>query len=285
MLRLNVVGAGHVGRVLVRLWQEQGVFQLQQLLNRRFESAQAAVAWIGTGQPIKSLDQFEPAEAWLISVPDDQILMIDLPVRSGDWVFHCSGLLSSEILTPLVARGVLVASVHPMNTFSDPDQLIKRFQGTVCAIEGDELVTDFLSHAVEALGGIPFRISKDKKLLYHAMAVFASNYWLSLIEAAFSCGRGAGLTSEHCLQALAPILRQTLENVLNQGPVQALSGPIARGEERAVQAQYEALKRHDPILAQKYKQLGLWTVELAHQGHQAPRVALDHLKVYFERGS
>ncbi len=47
MKTLNIIGAGRVGRTLAALWQQQGVFVIQDVLNRALESARAAGAFIG----------------------------------------------------------------------------------------------------------------------------------------------------------------------------------------------------------------------------------------------
>ena len=46
---LNIVGAGHVGRVLGRLFAARGVFALQDVLTRGSASAQEALAFMGAG--------------------------------------------------------------------------------------------------------------------------------------------------------------------------------------------------------------------------------------------
>ena len=54
---LNLIGAGHVGRVLGRLFAQQGCFQIGQVLTRSASSAREAVAFIGAGGAIERYDQ------------------------------------------------------------------------------------------------------------------------------------------------------------------------------------------------------------------------------------
>ena len=49
--RLNIVGAGHVGRVLGRLFSRAGVFAMQDIVARSQDSAAQAQAFIGAGAP------------------------------------------------------------------------------------------------------------------------------------------------------------------------------------------------------------------------------------------
>jgi predicted short-subunit dehydrogenase-like oxidoreductase (DUF2520 family) len=67
------------------------------------------------------------------------------------------------------------------------------------------------------------------------------------------------------LRILSPILRDSLSAILVKGPVQALTGPIARGDARAVEAQVEAIAAHDPDLAGLYGALGRRTLSLARR--------------------
>jgi predicted short-subunit dehydrogenase-like oxidoreductase (DUF2520 family) len=93
--------------------------------------------------------------------------------------------------------------------------------------------------------------------------VFASNYHVTLIDAALELMQGAGLSRGAALNALRPIIRATTENVLSSGPELALTGPILRGDAATVRKHFQALERCLPETKDLYAAAGLRTVALA----------------------
>ncbi len=101
------------------------------------------------------------------------------------------------------------------------------------------------------------------KVLYHAAAVMACNYVTALLDAAVTVYGKAGIKSESAVAAIAPMVLATVENVAAMGPAEALTGPIARGDQAVVRRHLEALGRCDDELTALYKTLGRRTVDLA----------------------
>jgi predicted short-subunit dehydrogenase-like oxidoreductase (DUF2520 family) len=71
-----------------------------------------------------------------------------------------------------------------------------------------------------------------------------------------------------------PLVRETIDNVFRLGTAHALTGPIARGDDKVVARQIEALAAWDPRMAALYKQLGAIAVELAHAPGKREQTAL-----------
>jgi len=101
---LNVIGAGRVGRTLASLWEEKHTFAVQDVLDGTIDGARAAVAFIGDGSPVAELERMRPADVWMITTPDreivpsaDRLVSADR-IRAGDVLFHCSGSLASTEL-------------------------------------------------------------------------------------------------------------------------------------------------------------------------------------------
>ena len=59
---LNIIGAGHVGRALGRVFAASGCFAVQDVLTRQLASAQQAVDFIGAGRAVKGMA--EPVGEW-----------------------------------------------------------------------------------------------------------------------------------------------------------------------------------------------------------------------------
>jgi predicted short-subunit dehydrogenase-like oxidoreductase (DUF2520 family) len=98
----------------------------------------------------------------------------------------------------------------------------------------------------------------------HASAVVASNYLVALIDAATKLAQRAGLSRRRAMEALGPLVRATVDNVLRLGPERALTGPIERGDVGTIRRHLSAIGP-DRRLRRLYAALGAWTAGLAHR--------------------
>lgn len=267
---LNIIGAGKVGRALGRLFAASGAFVVQDVLTRSQVSAQAAVDFIGAGQVVGSVAAMRPAHTWMLALTDDQIdaaarQLAALAQIGGAVVFHCSGARSCAELGAARAAGALTASVHPVRSFADPAQVVAQFTGTFCGIEGDERALDLLAPALARIGARTVPIDAAAKTVYHAASVFASNYLVTVMDAALRAYQAAGIPEELARMLAAPLATETLENVLRLGPAAALTGPIARGDMVTVARQQDALDAWDSPSGDLYRALAEATSTLAQR--------------------
>ena len=270
MATLNLIGAGHVGRVLGKLLAQQGAFQLQDVLTRSYASAQDAVAFMEAGRAVDSHAALRAADVYLLAVSDDQIvpaceaLARALPLQ-GALVFHCSGALASDRLQAARAAGALVASVHPIRSFADSAAVAASFAGTFCGVEGDAAALDLLTPALCAIGGQPVPIDAAAKTVYHAAAVFASNYLVTVLDAALRAYMAAGIPEPVARQIAQPLASESMANVFRLGAAAALSGPIARGDLATVGRQQHAVAAWDTATGALYEALVPPTQDLARR--------------------
>jgi predicted short-subunit dehydrogenase-like oxidoreductase (DUF2520 family) len=141
--------------------------------------------------------------------------------------------------------------------------MVARFAGTCCSVEGDARARAILRAAFDAIGGRVLQIDAASKIIYHAGAVFASNYLVALIEVAIQACSEAGIPRIAAMELLQPLVEGSVENVFKLGTAKALTGPIARGDDDLVKKQFAALAEWDPEIAELYRQLGLVTAKLA----------------------
>lgn len=264
---LNVIGAGRVGRVLARLFAQSGALQVQDVLTRSPDSARAALDFIGAGTAAPDLQAMRPADVWMLAVGDDQIEPVAGALAAihglDDAVaFHCSGARAADALDPLARRGAWTASVHPVRSFADPESVASRFAGTFCGIEGAPQALERLAPALAAIGARPVAIGSETKTVYHAASVFASNYLVTVMDAALRAYAAAGVPPELARELAAPLATETLANVLRLGPEAALTGPIARGDTATVARQQAALDAWDKQTGNTYQALAdaTWTL-------------------------
>ena len=234
-VRLHIVGCGRVGSSLARLWAERGTFSIGQVVNRRIESARAAVDFIGQGQAADSLARIDPNDWLMLAAPDGQLESIATALagqagRTPKLAFHVSGAESADVLRSL---GCPVASVHPVCPFSDPERALRAFAGSYALAEGDPAALAALLPAFEAIGAETMRFEPVDKRRYHAATIAASNFLSVLDDLALGLAESAGLDRHKALKVIVALQRAGLANIEQVGPMQALTGPIERGD-RAV---------------------------------------------------
>jgi predicted short-subunit dehydrogenase-like oxidoreductase (DUF2520 family) len=215
--RVDVIGSGRVGSAVSARLHERGVA-------------------VGDGDP----------DVVLLCVPDAAIAEVSRslsPERA--WVGHVSGATPLAALEPHERR----FSLHPLQTFDrsgDPGQL----DGAWGAITGDTGEALAIARELAATLGLqPFELADRDRTLYHAGAVFASNYLVTLQRAAVRLGVPA--------QGLVPLMRGTIEHGFE------LTGPIARGDWATVEAHKQAIQASQPELEDLYVTLAKATELLA----------------------
>jgi predicted short-subunit dehydrogenase-like oxidoreductase (DUF2520 family) len=218
--RIDVIGAGRVGAAVTARLRERGL----------------------------DLESGDP-ELVLLCVPDGAIAEVAASRPVGPWIAHVSGA------TPLAALAAHERrfGMHPLQTFTrarGADQL----DGAWAAVTAETAdAHDAGFWLADTLGLRPFSLDDGARTLYHAGAVFGSNYLVTLHRAAALLFESAGAPTE----ALEPLMRRTIENGFE------LTGPIERGDWSTVDAHRAAISLQRPGLAQLYDALAASTAELA----------------------
>lgn len=261
---INIIGAGKVGRVLGHLFFKHDVFTSLDVLNRSLTSGLAACEFIGAGRAVNSFSELRRADVVMLAVSDDQIRtcadqlrqvgLIDLTTI----VFHCSGALGSNELG--ISEGA--ASLHPVRSFADPDFVAEHFADTMCSLEGSANAVLLLENALKKIGADVVKLDAKGKTLYHAAAVFGSNYLVTLMDTALTTFQAAGISSDIAQRMVEPLARETLNNVFNLGTQCALTGPIARGDKQTVERHRDALMCWDKATAELYMSLARATEKM-----------------------
>jgi predicted short-subunit dehydrogenase-like oxidoreductase (DUF2520 family) len=190
------------------------------------------------------------ADVVLLCVPDAQIAAAAAVIEPGPLVGHCSGATGLDVLAPHEAFGL-----HPLMTVTRAGGA---FAGAGCAIAGTTpRALDFAERLGLALDMRPFEIADEDRVAYHAAASMASNYLVALEDAAARLLATTGASRE----LLVPLVRMTVENWARDG-ANALTGPIARGDEETVARQRAAVEERTPELLELFDALADSTREL-----------------------
>ncbi len=262
-LSLALVGAGRAGGSLARHWHSaQAVFEVTAFLTRSGNAALAADTGITESQ---SLDSLPDVDVVLIASGDGAIADIanSLAVLGHwDWqnkiVFHLSGALASTVLQPLADRGALTASAHPVRAFSTDRGAIR---DTWVGTEGDAQALEVIEAAFDSIGARCFRIDSRQKTSYHAAAVVASNHMIALAQISTQLWQKAGVAPEIATALYDSLARSVLDNLADTTPLEALTGPIARGDASTVARHIRALESESSDIADVYRQLSSYLID------------------------
>jgi predicted short-subunit dehydrogenase-like oxidoreductase (DUF2520 family) len=204
----------------------------------------------------------------ILAVKDDAIrpvaaaLKAHRAVTERHIVLHLSGVQGQEALGALVTSHAALGSLHPLQAISDPEDAPERLRGAWAAVEGMPRAIEAAEQLARDIGLHPWRVTAKAKAIYHAGAVFASNYLVVVLAVAQRLVRHAGLSDTEAWEALRPLVEGTLANVRREGPVAALTGPVARADDATIAKHLASLTFDD---AQLYRALGRATLELAQK--------------------
>jgi predicted short-subunit dehydrogenase-like oxidoreductase (DUF2520 family) len=230
--RLAIIGRGRLGNALARALRDHAAYGV-------------------TGPLGRDADLGDP-DVVLLCVPDDQIATAAAVIAPGPLVGHCSGATGLDVLAPHEAFGV-----HPLMTVTERGA---EFAGAGAAIAGSTpraLAT--AQHLADALGLRATQVADVDRAAYHAAASIASNFLVTLEGMAERIGATAGISRRQ----LAPLIRATVENWATLGARDALTGPVARGDEGTIARQRAAVAQRTPDLLAAFDVLVAATRELA----------------------
>jgi len=238
-LRCAVIGAGRLGHALGAALTDAG-FEVEGPLGRGADPS---------------------ADVVLLTVPDDEIATAAAtltPLRAR-FVGHCSG---ATTLAPLAGHAAF--SLHPLMTVPageagppEADDGTRRrapapFAGAGAAIAGSTPAA--LAIAETLAGALRMRaveVADADRAAYHAAASIAANFLVTLEGAAERLAATAGVPRE----LLVPLARAALENWAATGAEQALTGPVARGDEATIARQRAAVEERAPDLLDTFDAL------------------------------
>lgn len=272
MLSLNIIGCGKLGKTIGKLIVQNNAARVVGIVNSTLQSGIVSANFVGQGIACENIHALPKAEIYLIATKDDLISDIANrlhaePMKAGTIIFHCSGTLSSEILIKLKEKNCLIASIHPIKSFANPEQAISTFTGTYCAIEGDHEALHTITNLFQKIGGKVFSIDKNNKSIYHVGGVIANNYLVTLHYQAVQCYVKAGFDTSTAKQIVSKLMSEAMNNVNNASHSKALTGPIQRGDVKTVFQHITTLKKDSSLSTMKdiYSSMGKGT--LAFSAH------------------
>jgi predicted short-subunit dehydrogenase-like oxidoreductase (DUF2520 family) len=283
MLRTGFIGAGRTGTALaVRLsqkrWPVVAVYSRTSSSAHRLAGLVPGCRVCNTAQELADI-----AELVFITTPDDAIAQVCSGVawHPGQGVVHCSGAHSVDILEPAERLGAAVGSFHPLQTFADVSQAVENLPGSTFALEGKEPLLSALKELSGVLDGNWVELKPGDKVLYHAAAVFACNYLVTLVKLAVDLWGSFGVGPKEATMALLPLVRGTVNNIAGIGLPDCLTGPVARGDLGTIEKHLSALEIVNPALLATYRELGIQTVPIALARGGVHKQKAEEMKALF----
>ncbi len=200
-------------------------------------------------------------------------------------VVHLSGALGLDALRALHANPC--GSFHPLQSFPAP-RAPSAFRGITVAVDATTpTLRRRLAALARMLGARPKHVTDGERVLYHAAAVFASNFVDVVIAEAVRLLTRIGWSGDEATRALMPLVDGAVANIRKRGAVQALTGPIRRGDADTVKRHMDALRKlgsgpsgpsgHLPMNGEEtyrvYRMLGLVALQIAIEAGLDPAAA------------
>jgi predicted short-subunit dehydrogenase-like oxidoreductase (DUF2520 family) len=227
----DVIGRGRMGDALSAALRDAGL-SVRGPLGRGADAAGASIA--------------------ILCVPDREIEAAVRAVVPGPIVGHVSASADLALLVPH-ERFVM----HPLVSVVGAGA---RFAGVTSAVDGSTPRAMSVARALaERLGMRACVIPPERRALYHAAASAASNFLVTVEAMAEELAALAGIDRD----ALAPLVRSTVENWSQRGAAEALTGPIARGDVLTTARQRTAVTQSSPAHLPLWDALAAATRDLA----------------------
>ena len=247
-MNIGIIGAGKVGVSVGRYLKDNNI-QISGFYDIDSENAAFAAQFTQTDCFSDLEELVKVSNTLFITTPDTVIGNVwDCIIKNKNMsvknkiVCHFSGALSSDVFTDSQSTGAFVCSIHPMLAFSDKLTSYRIPANTFFAVEGDETAVSAMKSLFERLGNTVCRIDKSKKMLYHTAASVLSNELVALLDMGYSLLEQCGFSRDEAVKATQNLVSGNVKSVLENGCVNALTGPVERNDLQTVKKHVDSLQ-------------------------------------------
>jgi predicted short-subunit dehydrogenase-like oxidoreductase (DUF2520 family) len=223
-------------------------------------------------------DVADGADLVLVTTPDDRVEEVVRRIAAvdgftpGQRVVHASGGLAVDVLGAARAAGAAVAACHPAMTFPDVESGADALPGTSWAVTAAEADLGWARVLVVDLGGSPVTLAAKDRTLYHAGLSVGSNGTTAVVSLARDMLLGAGIDDPAAF--LTPLVITSARGGADRG-VDALTGPVRRGDAGTVSRHLQELATSFPEAVEAYLALGELILAQAVRAGLDPQRAAD----------
>lgn len=232
-MRLGIIGGGRAAWAFGSTWRRIG----WPIAGVALRSESPIAGLLATRR--RAIDELaSDSELILIAVSDRAIAEVAEKIpETKATILHPSGALTS------LRDGF---SLHPLKALppvGEPSDL----RGALLVFEGKQRET--ARRIADAAGARLAEIDPRQKVLYHAAAVFGSNYVAALLDIAEQL-----IGIENARDDIAALAESAIENWRKHTDARRFTGPAARGDREVLKRHIDAL-RDDTQVAELYRLL------------------------------
>jgi len=262
MEQIGFIGAGKVGTSLGKYLKLRGL-NVSGYYDKLDELSLYASKETASEHFAELSQIVEVSDVLFITVNDDAIPAVWEKLRclpmAGKYVFHCSGALASDVFAGSEKLGSHVGSMHPVCAVKDNNSA-DAFFGKFFVLEGDEKGLEMLKKLMDKTENRYCVVGRTKKAKYHAAAVASSNLVCALAQMGEDWLTDCGFDSETAHEILIPLMKGNIDNLASKGCVEALTGPVERGDTGTVKKHLDVLEGIDREI---YRLLSLRLIDIA----------------------
>lgn len=254
----HIVGAGSVGQTFAALLSRHPDWQLSHIISNSLPpNAFGATV-------LADMTDLPPADVVIIATPDNAIeataerLAHEVELSPQTLVLHLSGAQTIQVLQAVTAQGALAGSLHPVFAFANVEHSVAHLAGNLCAIEAEQAqAVEILQQLANALGLTAFVMPSEYKARYHAALSAASNFSVALAAFAQNLLVPLALPETLSRRLIGSLMQQSIDNLGSLPPLQALTGPIVRGDDSTVAAHLAAMTAEEQAAYRVWAQMTL----------------------------
>lgn len=232
-MKIGIIGAGRVGFSLGKYLVNHG-YDLIGYFSRSIDNAKDASIFTNT-ECYESLEELIKAcNILFLTVNDDSIKEVVDQLKKYDLknkiICHTSGVHTSDIIDIDCYK----YSIHPIMAINDKYNSYKTLEDTTYTIEGCIEYIDYFKRMFKNIKVI----SKENKKKYHALASLISNNINGLCYLVDKELNSIGLE----FNDFSNLFKYNVNNILEYGYYNSLTGPIERNDLNTIKAHIEALE-------------------------------------------
>lgn len=244
LLNIGFIGAGKVGFTLGKYFASRSI-NVVGYYSRNPDDAQAAASFTNSQFFSQLSSLLQACDTLFLTVPDTVIATLWQELKqypiAGKNICHCSGALSSSVFDGLEQYGACGYSVHPVYAIHDRLHSVKSLPAVYFTVEGSQTNLIKITTLIESLGNSVRTMNAENKALYHAASVMVSNLVIGLTKIGSDIFQQCGFDREFSDKAWNALFLGNAENICSSGMVNALTGPLERGDAMTIRYHLEAL--------------------------------------------
>lgn len=241
---ISIIGYGRLGKLLQKTLERAGYDQ---------------ISVVKKDDEILFLNDFI-----FITVPDESIRTVIEEIGDSGLILkdktiaHCSGAVGLDVFNDLARSKIAFGCFHPMMAITESSNSFDGITFDVCG--NDEFISG-ITPLADDLNAEIIVVNEEEKAKLHVAAVITSNYLVTLIGLAQELFKDSELDEKQLRKSLLPLMESVLNNMQDQTPEKALTGPISRRDLTTLNVHSQLLVEN-PRVSKIYHHLAEETVRL-----------------------